>query len=122
MCTIPFDTAKLRRQLQKKAIIGDAMTLPKYKGMLGIVATIAREEGLASRWKGIVPELHRQWLFRGLRIGLYEPLRFISFSYVGKNYLCAFVLVKALVVFYSYAGTNCNNIFWLCLLLDFGLE
>ncbi|GKC09595.1 mitochondrial uncoupling protein 1 [Tanacetum coccineum] len=43
--------------------------------MLGTVGTIAKEEGLASLWKGIVPGLHRQCLFGGLRIGLYEPVR-----------------------------------------------
>ncbi|XP_042066473.1 mitochondrial uncoupling protein 1-like [Salvia splendens] len=82
ICTIPLDTAKVRLQLQKKAVAGEA--LPKYKGMLGTVGTIAREEGLASLWKGIVPGLHRQFLFGGLRIGLYEPVR--NF-YVGKDHV-----------------------------------
>ncbi|RWW49644.1 hypothetical protein BHE74_00044155 [Ensete ventricosum] len=48
--------------------------MPKYRGMLGTVATIAREEGMTALWKGIVPGLHRQCVFGGLRIGLYEPL------------------------------------------------
>lgn len=74
ICTIPLDTAKVRLQLQKSAATGDAIALPKYRGMLGTVATIAREEGLAALWKGIVPGLHRQCLFGGLRIGLYEPV------------------------------------------------
>ncbi|KAL7248469.1 hypothetical protein ACSBR2_003239 [Camellia fascicularis] len=52
--------------------------------MLGTVATIAREEGLASLWKGIVPGLHRQCLFGGLRIGLYEPVKTL---YVGDNFV-----------------------------------
>lgn len=76
ICTIPLDTAKVRLQLQKKPVAGDGLTLPKYKGMLGTVATIGREEGLAALWKGIVPGLHRQCLFGGLRIGLYEPVSF----------------------------------------------
>lgn len=84
LCTIPLDTAKVRLQLQKKAVAGDALTLPKYKGMLGTVATIAREEGLASLWKGIVPGLHRQCLFGGLRIGMYEPVKAF---YVGDNFV-----------------------------------
>lgn len=63
----------MRLQLQKKAVAGGD-GIPKYKGMLGTVGTIAREEGLASLWKGIVPGLHRQCLFGGLRIGLYEPV------------------------------------------------
>ena len=77
ICTIPLDTAKVRLQLQKKAV-GDAV--PKYRGMLGTVATIGREEGLAALWKGIVPGLHRQCLFGGLRLGLYEPVSFNGFS------------------------------------------
>ncbi|KAD4384179.1 hypothetical protein E3N88_24347 [Mikania micrantha] len=52
--------------------------------MLGTVATIAREEGLASLWKGIVPGLHRQCLYGGLRIGLYEPIKNL---YVGDNFI-----------------------------------
>ncbi|XP_018721147.2 mitochondrial uncoupling protein 1 isoform X2 [Eucalyptus grandis] len=84
ICTIPLDTAKVRLQLQKKAAPGDALALPKYRGMLGTVATIAREEGLTSLWKGIVPGIHRQCLFGGLRIGMYEPVKTF---YVGKDFV-----------------------------------
>ncbi|GKB03648.1 mitochondrial uncoupling protein 1 [Tanacetum coccineum] len=84
ICTIPLDTAKVRLQLQKKGIAGDGMVLPKYRGMLGTVGTIAKEEGLASLWKGIVPGLHRQCLYGGLRIGLYEPIKNL---YVGDNFV-----------------------------------
>ncbi|KAJ1393005.1 Mitochondrial substrate/solute carrier [Sesbania bispinosa] len=54
-CTIPLDTAKVRLQLQKKAGVDDGVGLPKYKGLLGTVKTIAREEGVSALWKGIVP-------------------------------------------------------------------
>ncbi|CAN6471457.1 unnamed protein product [Victoria cruziana] len=84
ICTIPLDTAKVRLQLQKNVTPGDVLAAPKYRGMLGTVGTIAREEGLVSLWKGIVPGLHRQCLFGGLRIGLYEPVK--SF-YVGKDFV-----------------------------------
>ncbi|KAJ9544418.1 hypothetical protein OSB04_024125 [Centaurea solstitialis] len=86
ICTIPLDTAKVRLQLQKKGIKVDGfgMGLPKYRGMLGTVSTIAREEGVASLWKGIVPGLHRQCLYGGLRIGLYEPIKNL---YVGDNFV-----------------------------------
>lgn len=83
ICTIPLDTAKVRLQLQKKAVAGDTVALPKYRGMLGTVATIAREEGLTALWKGIVPGLHRQCLFGGLRIGLYEPVGFGCFHHMS---------------------------------------
>ncbi|KAF8772505.1 hypothetical protein HU200_005689 [Digitaria exilis] len=82
ICTIPLDTAKVRLQLQKNVAAGDA--LPKYRGLLGTAATIAREEGAAALWKGIVPGLHRQCIYGGLRIGLYEPVK--SF-YVGKDHV-----------------------------------
>lgn len=73
--TLPLDTAKVRLQLQKEG--------NKYKGLLGTVTTIAREEGASSLWKGLEPGMHRQCLFGGLRIGLYEPVR--NF-YVGKDH------------------------------------
>lgn len=74
VCTIPLDTAKVRLQLQKQPVIGDVIALPKYRGMLGTVATIAREEGLSALWKGIVPGLQRQCVNGGLRIALYDPV------------------------------------------------
>ncbi|XP_020704568.1 mitochondrial uncoupling protein 1 isoform X1 [Dendrobium catenatum] len=94
LCTIPLDTAKVRLQLQKKAVTGDAIAAPQYKGMLGTVATIAREEGLAALWKGIIPGLHRQCLYGGLRIGLYEPIK--SF-YVGDDFVGDISLSKKIL-------------------------
>lgn len=78
-CTIPLDTAKVRLQLQKKPAGTDGVGVPKYKGLLGTVATIAREEGVSALWKGIIPGLQRQCVYGGLRIGLYDP---VSFKYV----------------------------------------
>lgn len=69
-----MDTAKVRLQLQKKAPAGEGGQVPKYRGLLGTVATIAREEGLPALWNGIIPGLHRQCIYGGLRIGLYGPV------------------------------------------------
>ncbi|KVF27605.1 hypothetical protein Ccrd_003250 [Cynara cardunculus var. scolymus] len=74
ICTIPLDTAKVRLQLQKRAVLGEGGA-SKYKGLLGTVATIAKEEGLLALWKGIIPGLHRQFIYGGLRISLYEPVK-----------------------------------------------
>lgn len=84
LCTIPLDTAKVRLQLQKRAATsGEAGGGgSKYKGLLGTVVTIAKEEGLLALWKGIIPGLHRQCLYGGLRIGLYEPVKAFL---VGSN-------------------------------------
>ncbi|KAK3120769.1 hypothetical protein QOZ80_9AG0693400 [Eleusine coracana subsp. coracana] len=89
VCTIPLDTAKVRLQLQKTAVAG--AEAPKYRGLLGTAATIAREEGAAALWKGIVPGLHRQCIYGGLRIGLYEPVK--SF-YVGEDHVGDVPLTK----------------------------
>ncbi|KAI5418597.1 Mitochondrial uncoupling protein 1 [Lathyrus oleraceus] len=62
--------------------------------MLGTVGTIAREEGLSALWKGIVPGLHRQCLYGGLRIGLYEPVKNL---YVGKDHVGDAPLVKKIL-------------------------
>lgn len=85
LCTIPLDTAKVRLQLQKRIPLGDSTAAPKYRGLLGTIATIAKEEGFFALWNGIVPGLHRQCLYGGLRIGLYEPVKtfFIGSYYTG---------------------------------------
>ncbi|XP_074574448.1 mitochondrial uncoupling protein 1-like [Curcuma longa] len=93
ICTIPLDTAKVRLQLQKQAS-ADAAAMPKYRGMLGTVATIAREEGATALWKGIAPGLHRQCVYGGLRIGLYDPVK--NF-YVGENHVGDIPLSKKIL-------------------------
>ncbi len=52
-----------------------ASAAPKYRGLLGTTATVAREEGAAALWKGLGPGLQRQVVYGGLRIGLYEPVK-----------------------------------------------
>ncbi|TQE00927.1 hypothetical protein C1H46_013467 [Malus baccata] len=84
-CTIPLDTAKVRLQLQKKAVPGDGAGTPEYRGLLGTMATIAREEGLAALWNGIIPGLQRQCIYGGLRIGLYDPVKIflVGSAFIG---------------------------------------
>ncbi|OUS47231.1 mitochondrial uncoupling protein 2 [Ostreococcus tauri] len=71
-CTIPLDTAKVRMQLAsnaKGAVDG------RYASMASTMRTVVAEEGAAALWKGIAPGIHRQVLFGGLRIGMYEPVK-----------------------------------------------
>ncbi|ESR38233.1 mitochondrial uncoupling protein 2 [Citrus sinensis] len=77
LCTIPLDTAKVRLQLQKKTASGDGVSVSKYRGLMGTVVTIAREEGLWALWNGVIAGLHRQCIYGGLRIGLYDPVKTI---------------------------------------------
>lgn len=71
--TLPLDTAKVRLQLQGRAAAAGAPL--KYKGLVGCLSTVVREEGAMSLWKGIVPGLHRQILLGGVRIAAYDPIR-----------------------------------------------
>lgn len=75
VCTIPLDTAKVRLQLQKKAALATGGGGGTTGGMLGTIMCIAREEGVAALWNGIIPGLHRQCVYGGLRIALYEPVK-----------------------------------------------
>ncbi|XP_038726334.1 mitochondrial uncoupling protein 2-like isoform X2 [Tripterygium wilfordii] len=97
-CTIPLDIAKVRLQLQRKTGSTDGVTLPKYRGLLGTIATIAREEGLSALWKGISAGLHRQFIYGGLRIGLYEPVKIclVGGDFVGDIPLCHKILAALL--------------------------
>eukprot|EP00877_Chromochloris_zofingiensis_P009679 jgi/Chrzof1/4965/Cz15g06170.t1 len=75
LSSLPLDTAKVRLQLQAGG--------NKYKGLLGTVAAIAREEGPGALYKGLEPGMHRQVVYGGLRIGLYDP---IKTWFVGKDH------------------------------------
>lgn len=106
-CTIPLDTAKVRLQLQKKTI-GDEVNLPKYRGLWGTMVTIAKEEGLSALWKGIVAGLHRQCIYGGLRIGLYEPVKtlLVGSDYVGDIPLYQKILAALLTGALAIAVAN----------------
>ena len=46
-----------------------------YSGPVDCVRQVVRQEGAGALWKGLEPGLHRQVMYGGLRIGLYEPVR-----------------------------------------------
>ena len=51
------------------------MIKPKYNGLVGTVKTIVAEEGFTSLYKGLTPGLQRQFIFSGIRVGMYVPVR-----------------------------------------------
>ena len=72
--TLPFDTAKVRMQIQGVEVrAGGAI---KYKNTLNCITTVAKEEGPLALWKGLSPGIQRQMVFASLRIGLYDPVLF----------------------------------------------
>jgi len=53
--------------------------------MIRTLLTIAKQEGITSLYKGIVPGIQRQYCFCGVRIGLYDAVRrFYGDSSEGK--------------------------------------
>ena len=71
--TLPFDTAKVRMQIQGLEVKGGAK--PKYNNTFHCISTVAKEEGPLALWKGLSPGIQRQMVFASLRIGLYDPVK-----------------------------------------------
>lgn len=89
--TFPLDVAKVRLQVQgegatpaptrqvsqlggKPTVLTEAAKF-KYRGMMGTMMTICREEGPRALYNGIVPGLQRQVAFCCIRIGLYDSVK-----------------------------------------------
>lgn len=85
MITFPLDTAKVRLQIQGEGTVGNSGGILlrqngvqlKYRGMLGTMMTMARQEGVRSLYNGLVPGLQRQVCFASIRIGFYDSVKAI---------------------------------------------
>lgn len=58
---------------------------PTCRGTIGTLTTVAREEGVAALWRGLVPGLHRQVLLGGVRIASYDPIRGAYARLMGED-------------------------------------
>jgi len=88
--TFPLDVAKVRLQVQgegttkaipkishlggKPTVLSESAKF-KYRGMMGTILTICKEEGPRALYNGIVPGLQRQVAFCCIRIGLYDSVK-----------------------------------------------
>lgn len=98
VATFPFDTAKVRLQLQgetsamkmpiKPAALlcqdgvltmsSAAMTTsapPQYRGLVGTLSTICRQEGPRALYNGLSAGLQRQMCFASVRLGMYDTTK-----------------------------------------------
>lgn len=95
VATFPFDTAKVRLQLQGEAvklpIKPSAMLLhdgvvsmntavsssvqPQYRGLVGTLNTICRQEGPRALYNGLSAGLQRQMCFASIRLGMYDSTK-----------------------------------------------
>ncbi len=48
---------------------------PRYNGFFGTITKVAAEEGPLALFNGLTPGLQRQFVFGGIRIGCYVPVR-----------------------------------------------
>ena len=77
--TFPLDFTKVRLQLQGelgKSLTGEAVAAgTKPRGMLATAAHIARTEGLLAMYGGLSAAALRQFVYGGIGVGLYVPVR-----------------------------------------------
>jgi len=57
----------------------------KYRGVIGTIMTISREEGARALYNGLVPGLQRQMCFASVRIGLYDSVKEFYCEKMGSN-------------------------------------
>lgn len=61
-----------------------------YKNMIDCFVKVIREEGPGGLYKGLTPALLRQASYSSLRMGIYEPIRFVR--NIGPcGWLCAYL-------------------------------
>jgi len=77
LLTFPFDVAKVRLQVAQNNVGNAAKS-----GLFGTLLNLAKTEGIASWWNGIIPGLQRQCVFASIRIlsGITSGAVAISFA------------------------------------------
>lgn len=75
--TNPFDTAKVRLQLQVKSLKGQSAAPPGgmvYKSSFDAIVKIFKNEGIRGLQKGLTPAMLREGSKNFFRIGMYDPI------------------------------------------------
>eukprot|EP01126_Amoeba_proteus_P003988 TRINITY_DN11359_c0_g1_i2.p1 TRINITY_DN11359_c0_g1~~TRINITY_DN11359_c0_g1_i2.p1 ORF type:complete len:308 (-),score=32.03 TRINITY_DN11359_c0_g1_i2:221-1144(-) len=77
LVTLPVDMVKVRQQVYGTSI--GEHTVTHAPSLFSIAYRVIRDTGFFSLWQGVVPALLRQFLYCGLRLATYEPIKdFIS--------------------------------------------
>ncbi|XP_053686150.1 mitochondrial uncoupling protein 2-like [Sabethes cyaneus] len=111
--TFPLDTAKVRLQIQGEQPVRSAALKPttavgnissapvqslklnptafpvvqhvQYRGLVGTITTITRQEGFRTLYSGLSAGLQRQMCFSSIRIGLYDTVKVFYSSIFKEN-------------------------------------
>ena len=77
--THPFDTLKIRLQMQNKSIHTDGYAHIKkpnvYKNFVQATLVIYSNEGVKGLYKGLSASLMRESVYSTIRLGCYEPIK-----------------------------------------------
>ncbi|XP_048504206.1 uncharacterized protein LOC104908964 isoform X2 [Beta vulgaris subsp. vulgaris] len=98
--THPLDVLKVRLQMQ---FIGQRGPLT---GMGHIFTQILKREGLSGLYLGLTPALTRSVLYGGLRLGLYEPSKYVCEMAFGSTNILLKIVAGGLAGSVATALTN----------------
>ncbi|XP_055692661.1 dicarboxylate carrier SLC25A8-like [Lutzomyia longipalpis] len=100
--TFPLDTAKVRLQIQGEGQIriplstatangatvvsaGAPPPAAQYRGLVGTVSTIVRQEGFRALYNGLSAGLQRQMAFASVRLGAYDSVKMLYQRVLREN-------------------------------------
>ncbi|XP_041783686.1 mitochondrial uncoupling protein 2-like [Anopheles merus] len=105
--TFPLDTAKVRLQIQGEQPVRTVALAPatintsaslklnptsvpatqhvQYRGLVGTITTITRQEGFRTLYNGLSAGLQRQLCFCSIRLGLYDTVKTFYGSLLKEN-------------------------------------
>uniref|UniRef100_A0A182JIU0 Mitochondrial brown fat uncoupling protein 1 n=1 Tax=Anopheles atroparvus TaxID=41427 RepID=A0A182JIU0_ANOAO len=104
--TFPLDTAKVRLQIQGEQPVRTVAMTPavnttasfklnptnvpatqhvQYRGLVGTITTITRQEGFRTLYNGLSAGLQRQLCFCSIRLGLYDTVKTFYGSILKEN-------------------------------------
>ena len=103
--TFPLDTIKVRLQIQGEAAAAEAAAAAGgHRGVWSALLAVARQEGVASLYNGLVPGLQRQMAFSAVRIGAYDSFKNYYQELTGIDHGLGLMLIRV------SAGTLANTL------------
>ena len=84
---MPFDTAKVRLQIQ-----GEGKGTIKYKGMFHTIYLMTKKEGFRSLYNGLDAGIHRQLFFTSFRLVFYDIVHCSLYIYLVPDAICLDIL------------------------------
>lgn len=81
----PFDVIKTRQQLQGELTQNKKVKQLPYRGMWQAIKSVVQAEGIYGLQKGLGPALAFQFVMNGTRLGLFETVDNLKWTYDSKT-------------------------------------